>query len=139
MISVGDIIEEWMFTVEAGKIREFARAVRDIHGGGEEVIASSTFPVVASAGFVERLITEILKLDRSRTVHGAQQYEYFAPIRAGDRLCCRARMVADEIRTGRRGGRMRVVSIETEFASVATGKIVCRETMTTIQTETNQS
>jgi hypothetical protein len=73
MIKVGDILEEWDFTVEAGKVREFALAIHDPHWK-EGNFAPPTFPVVASACFVERLVTSILDLDRSRTVHGEHQY-----------------------------------------------------------------
>jgi hypothetical protein len=134
MIGVGDTIEEWEFRVEAGKVREFGRAVRDVHAN-DSAIAPPTFPVVAGADFVERLITTFLALDRSRTVHGEQTYEYFSPIVAGDVLRCNARLVGDETKTGKRGGTMRVISVEIQFVSTATGELVCRDTMTTIEKE----
>jgi hypothetical protein len=132
MFAPGDIIEEWDFTVEPGKLREFARAVHDVHWRDSD-IAPPTFPVVASADFVERLITDLLGLDRSRTVHGEQQYDYFEPIRAGDRLHCTARLAGDEIKTGRRGGIMRLITTVVEFRSIATGRLACRETMKSIE------
>lgn len=132
MIAVGDIIEVWEFRVEAGKIREFARAVHDIHAEDSD-IAPPTFPVVGSSGFVERLVTTHLGLDRSRTVHGEQEFEYLAPIRAGDLLSCRARLVGDEVKAGRRGGDMRVMTTEVEYSSATTGALVCRETMVSIE------
>lgn len=132
MIRIGDIIEEWEFRVEAGKVREFGRAVHDIHAS-EGTIASPTFPVVAAADFVERLVTRLLDLDRSRTVHGEQTYEYVRPIVAGDALYCRARLTGDEIRTGKRGGFMRFITTEVEYVSAADGGLVCRETMITIE------
>lgn len=132
MIMAGDILEEWDFVVEAGKIREFARAVKDFRSETAD-IAPPTFPVVASADFVEGLVTSLLGLDRLRTVHGEQDYEYFEPMRSGDQLRCRARMVSDETKTGRRGGSMRMIKIEIEFMSAATGRLVCRETMTMIE------
>ena len=103
--------------------------------GTSSEIAPPTFPVVASAAFVERLVTTLLGLDRSRTVHGEQQYEYFEPIVAGDTLHCRARKISDETKTGKRGGAMRMVTTEVEFVSAATGKLVCRETMLSIEKE----
>jgi len=132
MIAAGDIIEEWDFTVEPGKLREFARAVHDVHWRDSD-IAPPTFPVVASADFVERLVTSRLALDRSRTVHGEQRYDYFEPLRGGDRLRCTARLVGEEIKTGRRGGSMRIITTVVEFRSIATGRLVCRETMTSIE------
>ncbi|MFI0848295.1 MaoC family dehydratase N-terminal domain-containing protein [Mesorhizobium sp. IMUNJ 23232] len=132
MIRVGDILDEWEFQVEAGKVREFARAVQDEHANGSP-IAPPTFPVVISADFVERLVTSLLVLDRSRTVHGEQTYEYFRPIVAGDLLRCRARLVGDETKTGKRGGTMRIITTEVEFVSATDGTLVCRETMASIE------
>lgn len=132
MIKAGDILEEWDFIVEAGKVREFARAVHDPHWRECE-IAPPTFPVVASAEFVERLVTSILDLDRARTVHGEHQYSYLRPLRAGDRLKCRARLAADEMKTGKRGGTMRIVTTEVEFTCADTDELVCRETMKSIE------
>lgn len=127
------ILDQWDFRVEQGKVREFGRAVQDVHCNDPEV-APPTFPVVASAAFVERLITT-LGLDRSRTVHGEHQYEYHEPIVAGDTLHCRARKISDEIKTGKRGGAMRMVTTEVEFVSATTGRLVCRETMLSIEKE----
>lgn len=132
MIRIGDVLDEWEFQVEAGKVREFARAVHDEHANDSDV-APPTFPVVISAAFVERLVTTILDLDRSRTVHGEQTYDYFRPIVAGDLLRCRARLVGDETKTGKRGGTMRIVTTEVEFVSMADGMLVCRETMASIE------
>jgi acyl dehydratase len=128
----GDILDEWDFTVEAGKLREFARAVVQPDWASAE-IAPPTFPVVASAAFVERLVTSLLDLDRSRTVHGEQAFVYARPIRAGDRLRCRASLVSDERKQGRRGGAMRVVVTEVAYTDARTGEPVCRETMTSIE------
>lgn len=133
MIAVGDTLATWEFEVEAGKVREFARAVQDTSGGDTPRIAPPTFPVVASADFVERLVGEILGLDRSRTVHGEQEYEYFEPIRVGERLSCHALLVSDEVKQGRRGGAMRILKTATEYRSAASGKLLCRETCTTIE------
>lgn len=132
MIRVGDILDEWEFQVEAGKLREFARAVQDVHAD-ESSIAPPTFPVVISSDFVERLVTKILDLDRSRTVHGEQTYDYFRPIVAGDTLQCRARLIGDKTKTGKRGGTMRIITTEVEFVSAASGMLVCRETMASVE------
>lgn len=132
-MKIGDILGEWDFNVEAGKVAEFGRAVHDIHAGKSE-FAPPTFPVVVSADFVERLVVEILGLDRKRTVHGEQGYEYFEPIRVGDKLHCIARLAGDEVKTGKRGGQMRVVTTEVDYVSVSTGKLVCRDMTKSIET-----
>jgi hypothetical protein len=124
----------WEFLVEAGKLREFARAVGDDHREGESLLAPPTFPISISAAFTERLIVEELKLNRRRTVHGEQRFEYRRPIRAGDRLACRARIVDDYWKEGRRGGRMRFVVCETEMRDAVTGELVAVERSTAIET-----
>lgn len=131
MTAVGDILDEWDFTVEKGKVREFARAVQDPHGMVSN-IAPPTFPVVASAAFVEKLIDR-LGLDRTRTVHGEHTYEYAEPIKVGDTLHCVARMASDETKAGKRGGTMRMITTEVAFTSARTGRTVCRETMLSIE------
>ena len=131
MTAAGDILERWDFTVESGKLREFAKAVQDTCDTRTDV-APPTFPVVASAVFVERMIDR-LGLDRTRTVHGEHTYEYLRPIRAGDALHCVARMIADETKVGNRGGTMRLITTEVEFTCARTGEPVCRETMLSIE------
>ena len=127
-----DIIAEWVHPVEWGKAREFARAVHDDHTESEA--APPTFPVVLNADFIETLVTDILKLDRGRTVHGEQEYEYRRPLRVGERVRCRASIVADEVKQGRRGGAMRVVTSEVELTSEPGGELIGYERSTSIET-----
>jgi hypothetical protein len=132
---IGEVLEDWDFLVEEGKVREFARAVRDPHWQDADPIPPPTFPVVVSAAFVERLVTRYLTLDRTRTVHGEERYDYFGPIRVGEVLRCRGRVVSEVVKTGRRGGEMRIITTEVDFASKRTGELLCRETMVTIEKE----
>ena len=71
------------------------------------MIAPPTFPMVASAEFVEHMVTTLMDVDRTRTVHGEQAFDYARPIVAGDVLLCKARLAGDEIKQGKRGGAMR--------------------------------
>ena len=122
------MLAEWSFAVEAGKIAEFARAV----GAPVSDTPPPTFTMVAGAGWVERLVDETLKLDRGRTVHGEQGYEYLSPIRAGMTLWCRATLVSDVMKPGR-AGPMRVVTVAVLYADAATGADLVRETMTILE------
>ena len=131
---MAEIIAEWVHPVEWGKAREFARAVHDDHAEAEPGLASPTFPVVMSAGFIERLVTEILKLDRKRTVHGEQEYEYRRPLRVGERVRCRASILDDQVKQGRRGGAMRIVVSEVELLSEPDGEVIGYERSTAIET-----
>jgi len=82
--------------VEKGHIRKFALAVGDDnplyhdeeyaknsrYGG---IIAPPTF--VTTFGFESKdSVMEGLEFDRSRLLHGEQEYEYFKPIMAGDKI-----------------------------------------------------
>jgi acyl dehydratase len=81
-----------LFEVERGAIRKFADAVQDqtpacVRGD----IAPPTFPTTF------RMTVPGLTFELARVLHGAQEYRYERPIRAGDRLRCRVR-VADVYR-----------------------------------------
>jgi hypothetical protein len=129
------ILDEWDHPVEWGKVREFARAVHDPRLGCEPPVPPLTFPVVLTADFIERLVTDLLPLDRRRTVHGEQEYEYLRRLQVGQMVKCRARLARDEVKQGRRGGRMRVVTVEVELSDRGSGEVIGFERMTAIEQE----
>ena len=131
---MSDVLAEWVLPVEWGKVREFARAVHDPHADQEPPVPPPTFPVVLNAAFIEQLVLKIAKLDRRRTVHGEQEYEYLRPLRVGERVRCRARIIEDRLKKGKRGGAMRVVVSEVEMSSEATGEVIGYERSTAIET-----
>ena len=74
--------------VEAGKVREFARAVKDpnpLYLADDGAIAPPTF-LMTIAHWIKDLgeTRSAVKLDYRRLLHGEQEFEYLAPIRAGD-------------------------------------------------------
>lgn len=129
------ILAEWTHPVEWGKVREFARAVHDARIGRDPPVPPLTFPVVLSAEFIERFVRDILPLDRRRTVHGEQDYEYLKPLHVGQLIRCSARIVRDEVKKGKRGGQMRVVTVEIRFQDDRSGEVVGYERMTAIEQE----
>jgi len=129
----GEILAEWTVPVDWMKVRDFARAVHDDHSEGCGIVPTPTFPIVLSADFIERLVTELLPLDRSRTVHGEQEYVYHRPLRVGEELHCRARILSDTVKAGKRGGQMRFFTIEVELCETG-GAVVALERMTSIET-----
>lgn len=129
-----DVISEWLNTVERGKVREFAAAVRDPGAAEHAPAPPPTFPVVLNAAFIETLVVDILKLDRKRTVHGEQEYEYLRPLRVGENIRCRARIASDQVKAGRRGGAMRIVVAEIEMSNADTGEVIGWERSTAIET-----
>jgi hypothetical protein len=129
----GELLGEWEHPVEWGKVREFARAVHDPRLDASPPVPPLTFPVVLTAGFIERFVKEILPLDKQRTVHGEQEYEYLRPLLVGETVACRARLIRDEEKAGRRGGKMRLVTVEIEIRDSKSGEMIGFERMTAVE------
>ena len=127
------LLAEWVVPVDWMKVRDFARAVHDDHAGEEHLVPPPTFPVVLTSDLVLRLVTELLPVDRSRTVHGEQEYEYRRPLRVGERVRCRARILSDSTKEGRRGGRMRIIVVEVELQEAEGGAAIGWERMTSVE------
>ena len=95
---IGRESEVVVFDVERGAIRKFADAVQDqtpacVRGD----IAPPTFPTTF------RMTIPGLTFDLARVLHGAQEYRYERPLRAGDRVRCRVRVADIYQRKGRLG------------------------------------
>ncbi len=124
--------------VETGKIREFARAVKDANpaylADGEAALAPPTF-LMTIAHWVRDLgeTRSAVKLDYRRLLHGEQEFEYLAPIRAGDVLTFRSRTKDVFEKQGKRGGTMTFVIGETEFTNQR-GEVVAYLRNTAIET-----
>jgi hypothetical protein len=95
---IGHESEVVLFEVERGAIRKFAEAVQDqtpecLRGD----VAPPTFPTTF------RMTIPGLAFDLARVLHGAQEYRYDRPLRAGDRVRCRVRVADVYQRKGRLG------------------------------------
>ena len=95
---IGSESPEVAVEIERGAIRKFAEAVGDtteacVRGD----IAPPTFPTTI------RIPIPGLSYDLARILHGEQEYRYHRPLRAGDRLRCRARLHDVYVRAGRLG------------------------------------
>lgn len=124
--AVGTLVDEFSFPVDESKVREFARAIKDpsqrytdaeaaAAEGYEGVPAPLTFAVVAAHHRDAAAAVKLLGLDIERVVVGEVAWEYERPVLVGDRLNGR-RIVADvKSREGARGGRMTLVTLETEL------------------------
>lgn len=127
----------FIFEVEKGHIRKFASAIGDTnplyldeaaaaktpYGG---MIAPPTFPIVVGTegGAIP------LMLDERRMLHGEHEFEYFQPIRPGDRLCCQMK-VKDLFERDGRSGSMQFLVIDTEMKDEA-GQLIAISRMTII-------
>jgi hypothetical protein len=123
---VGTVVDVVGFDVECGKIAEFALATHaedPLHGRAHG-LATATHVVVAGhhrdqTGFVEKLGLEL-----GRIVVGSVSWEYGRPLRAGDSLVGTRTVVADERREGKRGGKMRLITLETVYVDAGSTVVV---------------
>jgi len=95
---IGRESELVLFEVERGAIQKFADAVQDqtsacVRGD----VAPPTFPTTF------RMTIPGVSFDLARVLHGAQEYQYERPLRAGDRVRCRVRVADVYHREGRLG------------------------------------
>ena len=122
---IGTELGSVTFPVERGKIAEFARAVlADDHAayfdpdrdGG--IIAPPTF--TQTIAFWERPEPDApipdFGLDFTRVVHGEQEFEYLAPIHAGDTLTATSR-ISDVYERETSKGVMSFVAFENRYVN----------------------
>ena len=132
---VGTIVDEVAFDVERGKIAEFARAtfasdpvhtdpVAAARAGHPDVLATATHVVVAGHHRDQRAFVRRLGLALERVVVGGVRWTYERPLRAGDSLRGVRRVIADTEREGSRGGRMRIITLETDFRDASDLSVV---------------
>ncbi|HET7339855.1 MAG TPA: MaoC family dehydratase N-terminal domain-containing protein [Methylomirabilota bacterium] len=112
---IGREFPPFVVTIERGKIKDFARAIGDPNpfylddrvGQASEfgdVIAPPTFMTTfREAGGDNAEFLRELGTDISRLLHGEQEFELHRPLRPGDTLLCRSRIVDIYEKTGRSG------------------------------------
>lgn len=123
---IGTVVDEIAFTVERGKVAEFARSTYTqdpVHtdqraateaGFGSQP-ATGTHVVVAGHHRDQRAVVARLGLELSRIVVGSAKWEYERPLLVGDNLTGIRMVIGDETKEGKRGGSMRIITLETEF------------------------
>ncbi|MGF7237789.1 MAG: FAS1-like dehydratase domain-containing protein [Frankia sp.] len=116
--------EPFTMDVEAGKVREFAKAVKSgnpANLGRDQPISPPTF--LASCAFwqgPENGPALDAGLDLARVLHGGQEFVFHGPPpRAGTRLTGRSRIDRSYTKEGRRGGAMTFTEMVTEFRDEA--------------------
>ncbi len=119
--------------VERGKIREFARAIKDdnpiyfdeeyakqVAGG---IVPPPTFSM--TLGFWDDGRSRpLLTYDVRRLLHGEQEFEYLAPIHAGDVLTAVGRVSDVYEKQGSRGGTMTFGVLESTFTNQRGEKVL---------------
>ncbi|MGH7895838.1 MAG: MaoC family dehydratase N-terminal domain-containing protein [Candidatus Binatia bacterium] len=123
--------------VELGKIREFAKAVKDpnpVYADAARCVAPPTFLMTIAHWIGDLGATRsAVKLDFRRLLHGEQDFEYVKAIRPGDTLTFRSRTKDVFEKEGKRGGTMLFVIGETEFKNQR-GEVVAYMRNTAIET-----
>jgi acyl dehydratase len=128
------------FLVERGKIREFADAIGDSNPIYHDPVHAAATPfggilapptLLRTFLYEPRAAAEALKVhDWSYIVHGEQDFEYYAPIVAGDVLTARDHIVSITEKQSRRAGRLQIAVIETTFHNQRGEKVqVARRTL----------
>jgi hypothetical protein len=127
------------FPVEAGRIRDFALAIGEadpwdgtgswILGEGPPVPAQPTFAEAHRCyiSLEERNRILGLELDYRRLVHGEQTYRFERMPLADEILVGTVRVSKDEVREGRRGGRLRLITLETSFTDRDDAEVLVSE------------
>ncbi len=137
---LGKEYPSFQWSVEKGKIKEFAEAISDSNPvyrdekyakseGFGGVIAPPTFTMVST--FISHdEAREELKRRPGSSLHGEEEFEYLQPIMAGDVLTGRMKTIKMFEKQGSRGGRMLFAVIETTFTNQKGEKVlVARESM----------
>jgi len=134
------------FRIEAGKVEEFARAVKEdnpafrdeaaaAEQGFDAVPAPLTFARVST--FPRYRVVEGRGIDigfrQEYAIHGEQEYEYERALEVGDVLTGETTLVDVYERDGGRGGTMTFAVLETEYRD-QDGDLVLTERSTAIET-----
>jgi hypothetical protein len=129
--AVGTAGEPFVMDLEAGKIREFARAVRSSHEGP---VIPPTFLTTASfwqAGDSDPW--PAVAMDQSRGLHAEQEFVFHGPPpRAGERLTGTSRVTEIYDKQGRNGTLTFAVMV-TEYRD-GSGRLVAESTLTGVET-----
>lgn len=105
--------EPYTYTVELGKVKEFAQAIGDLNPAyfsGEAL--PPTFPTVVEMwGGVDFFkLMEELGLNLPKVLHGEQEYEYFSKVRIGDTLTVNTEVTKMSQKAG-----LKFITIESTF------------------------
>ena len=128
--------------IERGKVREFARAIKDDDPlyFGEEHARREAGGIMPPLTFLQTVALwddgrgrPRPPMDLKRALHGEQEFEFLKPIFVGDVLTAVTRIADIYEKTGKRGGTMTFVVTETEFTNQR-GEVVARARQVGIET-----
>jgi len=134
--------EPMVMHIERGKIREFAKAIKDDDPlyFDEEFAQREAGGIMPPVTFLQTMAhwddgggRIRPPMDLKRTLHGEQEFELCRPIHVGDVLTARTRVADLYEKAGRRGGTMTFVVMETDFTNQR-GELVARARQVGIET-----
>ena len=146
---VGMEFPPFEFIIEKGKIKEFARALGDknpVYYDGEAAkgmgLRSTPAPPTYTASFLHHVPDENFLLNMMQemgiavatSVHGESEFEYLAPICAGDVLTVAIKVKDYYQKEGKRGGKMNFITVESTYTNQE-GELVQRDRMLFIERE----
>jgi acyl dehydratase len=139
---IGRTGKPFTMPVEWGKVREFARAIKDPNpvyfdpeAAGKEcggIPIPPTF-LMTSSFWQDAESAPSANLDIRRILHGEQEFQFLKPIFVGDTLTGVMRVADVYEKEGGRGGRMTFVVLETEYTNQK-GEKVALSRSTVIET-----
>lgn len=126
---IGYEFEPFRFVVERGKIKEFARAIRDdnpvyfdraaaAEAGFSDVTIPPTFPTVIDmwGGPDFFRLVEVLRLNLLKVLHGEQEYEFLGDVYPGDEINATIKVADAKTKSGGSGG-MKLFTLETVYSN----------------------
>jgi hypothetical protein len=122
---IGYALPAFDVVASAERIAQFARAIgMSTDGTSAPSVAPPTFmKAVEGENNSSRRILDALGVDLKRVLHAEQQFDYLAPIRAGDAL--RVQRTVTEIYE-RKNGQMEFIVIQSSVTRVADGELAGR-------------
>ena len=123
---IGHEFPSFTVDVEKGRLRFFAKAIGEtnpiyidesaaVEAGYRALPAPPTIPFSLDMDGPELLpVLRVLQLDIARVLHGSQEFEYHAPICAGDRITVTSR-ISDIF--DKKGGALEFVVMESSYSN----------------------
>ncbi len=123
---IGHKFDAHSVEVEKGRLRFFAKAIGETNpiyfdesaardAGYKSIPVPPTFPFSIDLECPDFLpVLSLLKMDIGRILHGSQEFEYFAPICAGDTITCQTEL---KDMFDKKGGALEFVVLETVFTN----------------------
>ena len=136
---IGKVGKPITIRIEAGKIREFAKSIKDPNPlySDENAAKAEIGGVMPPPTFLMTLAhwdegegRPHVQMDLRRVLHGEQEFEYLKPIYAGDVLTAVTKVTDVFEKTGGRCGTMTFVVMDTEFTNQKGEKVAVSRSVT---------